>query len=476
MRIAAGYIAVFAYVFFLIFFAGEIIKKKTNLETSRKTIHSMLFVVWVFIDVFFANTIHQIIIPVSFLIINTLSYKYKIYKSVERENGNHYGTIYFAMAITIVMTVAYFKREMYLESGVAAFCLTLGDGAAALVGYNFESRKLREAKSLYGFIACFFAAFIALLCFKFIWWSTLDLSIILLLSGITAIAELTGHGLDNFAITLSVFGLSWYLSSVAQQPDGNIALAWAILIFLVVFLSRAIDYHGAVLSMFMVFVFRYYAGKSGLGFLLGTYFTIFFIDKFKKMHTKKSTKAGGHNRDWKQIFINGGLGTLAILLYGIHAERWLLAVGITAIGGCFIDSVSSDMGVMSKQEPYDLIRHIRISRGLSGGVSALGTGAALFFSILISMYGVMALHFSVVAAAMMGALTFAQTLLDSVMGSLLQSKYQCAICGALIEKPMHCGTTAKQVSGIRWMNNNVVNLISSGIIVTGAVAIFGSMR
>ena len=90
----------------------------------------MLFMVWVFIDVFFANTIHQIIIPVSFLIINTLSYKYKIYKSVERENGNHYGTIYFAMAITIVMTVAYFKREMYLESGVAAFCLTLGDGAA----------------------------------------------------------------------------------------------------------------------------------------------------------------------------------------------------------------------------------------------------------------------------------------------------------------------------------------------------------
>ena len=112
MRIAAGYIAVFAYVFFLIFFAGEIIKKKTNLETSRKTIHSMLFMVWVFIDVFFANTIHQIIIPVSFLIINTLSYKYKIYKSVERETGNHCGTIYFAIAITIVMTAAYFKRDV----------------------------------------------------------------------------------------------------------------------------------------------------------------------------------------------------------------------------------------------------------------------------------------------------------------------------------------------------------------------------
>ena len=43
-------------------------------------IHILLFAVWIFIDVFFKNTIHQIIIPVSFLIINSISYKFKIFK------------------------------------------------------------------------------------------------------------------------------------------------------------------------------------------------------------------------------------------------------------------------------------------------------------------------------------------------------------------------------------------------------------
>lgn len=98
------------------------------------------------------------------------------------------------------------------------------------------------------------------------------------------------------------------------------------------------------------------------------------------------------------------------------------------------------------------------------------------FSVLIGLYGVAVLRVSLMAAAIMGALAFAQTILDSIMGSLLQGKYQCAQCGAITEERFHCGAAARRISGVWWMNNNMVNLISSMMIVAVATAIFAGMR
>ena len=72
MMTAAGYTLIFIYIFFLIFVLGEIVKKFAGVEASRKLVHIMLFGVWVLIDVFLKNTVHQIIIPVIFLILNVM--------------------------------------------------------------------------------------------------------------------------------------------------------------------------------------------------------------------------------------------------------------------------------------------------------------------------------------------------------------------------------------------------------------------
>ena len=83
--ILVGYLTIFAYIFSLIFIIGPLVKKVSNLETSRKIIHILLFMVWIFLDIFMKNTYHQVIVPIIFLILNTLSYKFNIYKIVERE-------------------------------------------------------------------------------------------------------------------------------------------------------------------------------------------------------------------------------------------------------------------------------------------------------------------------------------------------------------------------------------------------------
>ena len=111
--------------------------------------------VWVLIDYYFKNTIHQIIIPVTFIAINYLSYKFKIFKSIEREEDNHLGTVYFSIAITAIYTVAFFIPELYIYTGISTFCLTFGDGFASFIGSSIKSMKIKDSKSIVGFIACF---------------------------------------------------------------------------------------------------------------------------------------------------------------------------------------------------------------------------------------------------------------------------------------------------------------------------------
>lgn len=466
--IICGYIAILAYVFALIFLIGPWLVKAAGGETSRKVIHTMLFMVWGLIDIFFRDTVHQIIIPVIFLVLNSLSYKFKIYKSVEREENNHLGTIYFAIAITAVMTMAYFFPVLYYPSGAAAFCLTFGDGFAALIGYNFPSRKLRGGKTILGFLSCAAASALCLVVFKAIYWPQLTLPAILILAGTAAISELVGNGLDNFTVTFAAFALSHLLVNFGSS-ETYLGLGLAVAVFFVVYLSRSITYGGSLLSMVMVFCFTYFGGIPGITFLLGTYFSIFFIALIRIKLRPRKESCEKHSRDFWQILINGGLGTLFVVLYGLLREPWLLIVSMVSIGGNFIDSVSSDVGTLSRQQPYDVLRRAHVDRGLSGGVTWLGSLTALAFSALIGLYISAALTLPASVGIVTTALTYLQTLLDTVMGSALQVKYRCPVCGAVTEKKTHCGAVTVYHQGLRRINNNAVNALSS-LLVTGISA------
>lgn len=466
--ILLGYIVIFAYIFALIFLLGPVINKFLGTEFSRKIVHVMLFLVWTFIDIFFRHTLHQIIIPVVFLILNSLSYKFKFYKSVERENENHLGTVYFAAAITVILTVAYFWRDFYYPSGISVFCLTFGDGFAALIGYHIKTRKLRNHKSLGGTLACFLATALAIFVFNRCYSLNVSVWGVIAIALLTAILEMAENGLDNFTIVAGTFLLSYGL--IRGSAAGLTASVFAAMaVFLVVFLSGAISYAGTVLAMVLVFSFSFYGGLFVLLYLLGLYFSIFAISlaKRKLLHMPKKEKS----RNFIQILINGGMSLLFMLAYGIQKDERFLQISLIAVGGCFIDSLSSDVGVLSTKEPYDPIKAKTVTRGMSGGVSALGTGAALLGSVAIAMAVGIGMNLGVGQAVFVGAMVFAQTVVDTVLGSLLQAKYLCEHCGAPTEKKEHCGAPARLTGGIPWINNNMVNVISSVIITAAAAAI-----
>ena len=202
--ITAGYIICYIYLFGVISICG-ILKERLNLsiETSRKLIHTLIVFTWVFLYYFFWPNWQVVIVPISFIIINTLSYKFKLFKMIEREEGkdNHKGTIYFAIGITILMFAALVFPETILCTGISVFALCFGDGMAALIGNHAKSKiQIVGEKTLQGSLACIVGTIVGLFILSLITGYKIPLYAALLISIATAMLELVGHGLDNFTI------------------------------------------------------------------------------------------------------------------------------------------------------------------------------------------------------------------------------------------------------------------------------------
>lgn len=206
------YIWTYLYAFLLIGGVGLLQKfGKLPVEISRKLIHILLSFTWLFLYYLFWPNWQTLIVPISFVVINALSYKFKLFKMIERdEDGkNHKGTIYFAIAISLLMGAALLFPGTIVHTGIAVFCLCFGDGFAALFGSMFKKRiLLRKNKSLQGTIFCFLGAIVGIVLLSAIINYSIPWYAVLILSGATCVLELVEHGMDNFSITAGTYILA----------------------------------------------------------------------------------------------------------------------------------------------------------------------------------------------------------------------------------------------------------------------------
>lgn len=200
------------YDFLLIGSIGLLHKKGIlSVEASRKIIHILLSFTWLFLYYLFWPSWQIIVVPITFILVNCLSYKFKIFKMIERESGeeNHKGTIYFAIAISVLMGLALLFPSTIMHTGIAVFCLCFGDGFAALFGTMFKNRiMLRKNKSMQGTIACFLGTIVGLTIFSLSTGYAIPWYGYLALASATCLLELIERGLDNFSITVGTYVLA----------------------------------------------------------------------------------------------------------------------------------------------------------------------------------------------------------------------------------------------------------------------------
>ena len=212
------------------------------------------------------------------------------------------------------------------------------------------------------------------------------------------------------------------------------------------------------------------AGFAGIFIVIAAYGAIFVVDvivgkKSERITGEINKKSGA--RGVTQVLVNASAAILALIAKLVLGGKEWVVVYAVALTECLADSLASDVGVLSKKDPLDICR--RIKRGLSGGVSPLGTLAALCGCVFMSAFTVIFFGFvpkyflSVLLIPMLGVTV------DSILGSLVQAKYTCAECGKLTEKPVHCDKPCIRTGGVKIINNDAVNLISN--FVTALIAV-----
>lgn len=207
-----GYLIGYAYLFGIILGVGAAYKLlKFPSELSRKLIHILICFTWLILYRFFEGNVQILVMPVSFVIINALSLKFKFFKGMEREGEKSTpGTVYYAMAITVLMALSLIFPKTLIPGGIAVFCLSFGDGFAAIAGEFFgkHSPKITKTKSLVGSLSCLVFSVIGVYILSLFVPIGLSFPQVLIIGAATAVLELAGWGLDNFTISFGIVALA----------------------------------------------------------------------------------------------------------------------------------------------------------------------------------------------------------------------------------------------------------------------------
>ncbi len=198
----------------------------------------------------------------------------------------------------------------------------------------------------------------------------------------------------------------------------------------------------------------------------------FFITSSALSRAFKKRKQGldeqyskGHERDAGQVFGNGGIAALFTLLHGLFpAALWPWLGFAAALAAVNADTWATELGVLSPHPPR-MINNLskQVEKGTSGGISLVGTLAALAGSALIALLAVLlpTEHWSLITDywLLITASGLAGSLFDSILGATVQAIYFCPKDHKETERhPLHtCGTETVHLRGWKWLTNDWVN-------------------
>lgn len=205
---------------------------------------------------------------------------------------------------------------------------------------------------------------------------------------------------------------------------------------------------------------------QGLILLAVFFFSSSIIGKIQPKHSfqdDSSMVQKGHRRDASQVLANGAWPALmAYLFYMTSHLVWYYSF-ITVIAAVTSDTWASELGRHSRKRPLHFFTLKPLPTGQSGGVSILGTVAAIFGSFFIVALAYISQFFqdmpriSLSIAFALGLIGFLGQIADTVVGGTLQRLNRCTICEKETEQFLHCGKRTRKVKGLSFMTNDMVN-------------------
>jgi uncharacterized protein (TIGR00297 family) len=177
--------------------------------------------------------------------------------------------------------------------------------------------------------------------------------------------------------------------------------------------------------------------------------------------------AKGGARDAAQVLANGGAFVVAAIGAWVHPHPAWPLLGSGALAASAADTWATEVGTLASAAPRSILDGRVVEVGTSGGVTIQGFAAAIAGAAFIGATAVLLgwpTHVGI--AALTGGVVGAVA--DSVLGASLQVRRWCEHCHMATEQQVHrCGTATRVTGGLRWLDNDGVNTISS---ICGALA------
>ncbi len=464
-----GYLAFFVFTGGIILLGAVVEKKvKSDKIICRKLVHIVSSLLWIICLYFFGCSVHWVILNgVGALVLGIVTVLGSMKTFYGESVNKSYGIFYFSLSTFVVALVCFLvSEELYLYTGIAYYCLALGDGFAPITAKLIKKHnpEIIPNKSLFGSLTVFIVAFVSTLLFSIIFDMQLPVLFVFSVAALTCITELYGvKGIDNLLIEFSVFG---YL---LLYHFGLVTLTLEIVILLSPFIAfialstKSLSFSGGLCGMVLFYLVAFF-GEGIVPILhVSILFIVATVVSFvtSRLLRRGSQSKGKHVRTGKQLVAVGLVAVIALIVYRYTDIRFFFVIYFLTLAEQFADSMASDIGRLTKGKNIDIIRFRPIEKGISGGVSLLGTLCALIASVLLMLvpflFGLINVEYFLLASA----IAFVGTLIDSVLGSLFQALYKCGVCGAKTENSIHCQAKATLVKGVRWVDNTMVNLITS---------------
>ncbi len=197
--------------------------------------------------------------------------------------------------------------------------------------------------------------------------------------------------------------------------------------------------------------------------------TLFSAAGLRQKAGLSSIHAKGSVRDAWQVAANGGAAWAAALIYGFTRADAMACVFAAALAAAAADTWASEIGVLSRKAPVSIITGKPVERGISGGVSLVGTVAALAGSLSIAGLYVASQVFtrqgvtrqSLAIAGIITAAGFIAMLVDSLLGATIQVHYLDKETGKLTEQSSRGGKAFARARGFFCITNDMVNFLST---------------
>ena len=202
-------------------------------------------------------------------------------------------------------------------------------------------------------------------------------------------------------------------------------------------------------------------GLAG-GALLALFFVSGSLLTYALPAHRHSVDARSGARTWRQVVANGAWAALGAATTTVApGAGWAVLIG--ALAAAQADTWGTEIGGLARVSPRLITTGGRVPAGTSGAITALGTTAGIAGAALMAGLG-LTLGAPVTAASWGAAGGVVGTLVDSVLGATVQAKYRCERCHAETERQTHhCGEPATRLAGWRWIDNDVVNALATGV-------------